>query len=122
MDLVNAQTSRSILCVRLGGAEIRTHAYSRQSRWVQAQQTQRRRKSDGLYGARCHHRWGAVPLSCSYLQKDAGWEPEALLNFVALMGASWHKSTSRSGQPLGEAMTMDEMIDNVSRSSAASRS
>lgn len=43
-----------------------------------------------------------------------GWEPEALVNFVALMGSSWHGSTAADGTALSEVMTMDQLIDNFS--------
>ena len=50
-------------------------------------------------------------LLCS---KNNGWEPEALVNFVALMGSSWHGSAAADGTALNEVMTMDQLIDNAS--------
>ena len=53
-------------------------------------------------------------LLCS---KNNGWEPEALVNFVALMGSSWHGSAAADGTALNEVMTMDQLIDNASHRS-----
>lgn len=50
--------------------------------------------------------------------KHNGWEPEALINFVALMGSSWHGAKSADGSPLTEILAMDDLIANVSRLSA----
>ena len=53
-------------------------------------------------------------LLCS---QNNGWEPEALVNFVALMGSSWHGSTAADGTALNEVMTMEQLIDNASHPS-----
>lgn len=42
-----------------------------------------------------------------------GWEPSALVNWVALMGSSWKNATHAHGTPLQEILTMDELISNV---------
>ncbi len=50
-----------------------------------------------------------------YMQNN-GWEPEALVNFVGLMGSSWHHAVDSSGAKLGEVLTMEQLIDNVRKS------
>jgi hypothetical protein len=37
-----------------------------------------------------------------------------LVNFVGLMGSSWQHATDAEGKELGEVLTMDQLIDNVS--------
>lgn len=51
---------------------------------------------------------------CGTLQKD-GWEPEAVVNYVALMSASWDAATKEDGSPItDQVMTMTDLIRNVS--------
>lgn len=50
--------------------------------------------------------------------KEQGFEPEALINFVALMGYNWHASTEEKADTdsidTSEVFKMQDMIDKVS--------
>lgn len=57
--------------------------------------------------------------------KDQGFEPEALVNFVALMGYNWHASEEEKASSdvidTSEVFTMQDMIDKVSSTRAFGR-
>lgn len=60
-----------------------------------------------------------APSSFAYADpytQNNGWEPEALVNFVALMGASWRNALDSQGAKQGEVLTMEQLIENVGNS------
>ena len=57
-------------------------------------------------GSKLSKRSGGHVNAQDYLAE--GYEPEALLNFVALMGCNWH---GREGD--NEVMSLSEMVDGV---------
>jgi glutamyl-tRNA synthetase len=57
--------------------------------------------------------------------REQGFEPEALVNFVALMGYNWHASEEEvqmeEENDTSEVFTMQDMIDKVSKSTLFTR-
>ena len=51
--------------------------------------------------------------SANFQLQERGFEPSALTNAVAMLGASWRGALSAKGEPLSDYMTMEDMIRNV---------
>lgn len=64
-------------------------------------------------GSKLSKRHGDVHVD---VYRREGYEPEALVNFVALMGFNWHTGSSHSLVDTKEILKMDEMIKRVSSS------